>query len=195
MEWEVIMAVTYFGNNVTGTLNGGMEAGTIFGSLFTANLTGNMSELGMLFHTAYTGNVRLGVYAYAASTSQPGARLLDAGELVNPGSGWQSKLTLTLAIVNATQYWLVAICSADTPAYINYEQTGGVGLMYYWPRSGGYGALPTPCPTTSGGEGNTLCIRAGVEAVATTIGPSGAIVTGQVTNTVAMMRGTIQSEV
>jgi hypothetical protein len=171
--------MAYFGNNNTGTGNGGVEAGSIFGSLFTNDQgAGNVDEVGLLFHSAYTGSVRLGVYAYNASTSQPGALLRDCGEMVNPGIGWQSRTGFTpLAVTANQQVWLVAIPSTDTPAYINFDYTAGVGLLYYWPRSGGYGALPDPCPTVSGGEGNTLCIRANVSG-ATNVTPAPAILTG-----------------
>jgi hypothetical protein len=117
-------------------------------------------------NSAYTGTIRLGVYAYAASESQPGARLLDAGSIVNPAALWNTISSLSLAVTLNTQYWLVYMPSTNTPDYTNHDTLSTGPNSYYFPKSGGWGdgTLPTPCPTCTGGEGGAVCIRAGVTA-------------------------------
>ncbi len=166
------MAITYFGNNSNGDGTGAIEAGTIAATLFTNSTVGNLTELSINLNSAYTGNCRIGVYAYSGSSTQPGALLLDAGEFTNPGSGWNTKSSLTLA-VTATQYWLCVIPSTDTPAYISWRQVAAQSNSYAV-RSGGYGALPDPCPTIAGTQGGGLCMRAGVDDGAAPPGGSAA---------------------
>lgn len=152
------MAVTYFGQNDNGDGSAGRAIDYLRGCRFenTAG-TGNLAELGINLVESKTGKILLAVYADTGSTSQPGARLLDAGELTNPGAGWNSITGLTLAVTEGTYYWLVWNNSTSPTVYHN---TAHSFSYRAWTYADG---MPDPFGTIGGTQTPRTSIRAGVE--------------------------------
>jgi len=151
------MAVTYFGQNDDGNGHAARSLNYLKAIRFqnTAG-AGNITELGINFYAGFTGNVRLGVYADTGSATQPGSRLLDAGEITNPVTGWNSITGLSLAVNADAYYWLVWNNGANADAYHN----TGYNLYYL---AATYGPLPTTIdfPTA---QAVRTSFRAGVES-------------------------------
>jgi len=154
-DGSVSVPVTYIGQNDSGNGHGTWSANYIR-AFRTQNTAGKgvLTEIGINLYSAYTGSVRVGVYAGGDSTT-PGTLLLDAGELTNPSAGWNTISGLSLAVDADAYYWLAVINSAASfPIYYNTAYT-----MKY--KSYTYAALPaswTPSATVS----NRPSIRAGL---------------------------------
>jgi hypothetical protein len=158
------MAVTYFGYNVAGSVSK-TTGNTSIEALRFQNTAGagNITEIGVYIKDFDTGGkIRLGIYADTGSTTQPGGRLLDAGETSAVASGdvgtWKTISGLSLAVTANTYYWLCA--ESDFTAYCGGEDTGGV---HSWANVS-YEPYPTPFPTIANSDANQLSIRAGVTA-------------------------------
>jgi len=155
------MAVVYFGDNSSGTEPSACISGYYYPTRFTNGAgTGNITEIGVNVNSAYTGTIRMGVYADTGSDSQPGALLLDAGTITNPGTGWQTISSLSLAVTDGTIYWLIVTSSTDSPDYFTPRRNTAT-YVHYAPQA--YGPLVDPAPTRTGSD-KGVCIRAGVEA-------------------------------
>jgi hypothetical protein len=160
------MAVTYFGQNSDGNNAVNASANYLISVRFqnTAG-TGNITELGINIHSALTGSVRLGVYADGVDAQHPGALLLDAGVLTNPGTGWQTISGLSLAVTENTYYCLAHVASSD----VQVRSTTGVEDIY---KSFTYATLPNPFGTGTATETNATCLRAGVELTPSIVAPT-----------------------
>ena len=160
------MAVTYFGQNDDGNGHASRSLNYIKAIRFqnTAG-AGNITELGINFYAGFTGNVRLGIYADTGSATQPGSRLLDAGEITNPSTGWNSITGLSYAVSADAYYWLVWNNSANADAYHNTAYN-----LYYLAAT--YGPLPTTIDAPTA-QAIRTSIRAGVEVGGRTyVGPN-----------------------
>jgi hypothetical protein len=154
------MAVTYFGDNTTGTGHEGQSNNQLCSNRFTNDTkTGTLVEIGVNLYSAYTGHIRVGVYADTGSTTQPGGLLLDAGVLTNPGTGWNSVTGLSLSVTLNTIYWLSAVCDSVSPDYF-VPYINSAGYVRYATHT--YGPLTDPAEATSDAS-NRFCMRAGVE--------------------------------
>lgn len=153
------MAVTYFGLNTNGNNHELRSANYLQGMLFqnTAG-AGTLTELGINYYAGVTSHVRLGIYADSAGS--PGALLLDAGEITNPVTGWNTISGLSLAVTNGTYYWLAFNQDYASGADI-YVDTTITNRDYI---SSAYGALPNPFGTPGGTGQSDICMRAGVTA-------------------------------
>jgi hypothetical protein len=155
--WQILMAVTYFGNNSNGDGNTTLAANYIYATRFTNDTTGNITELGINLQAALTGHIRIGVYNITAEANHPGTLVVDAGALTNPGTGWTSITGLSTAVTAATDYYLAFVADAGPTFY-----TLSTGFNSYISRA--YGVLPDPAGDIGGAQGNGLCMRCGVEA-------------------------------
>ena len=119
--------------------------------------TGTLTKLEiMVAGTAFSGKVRLGIYADA--NGMPGALLLDAGEVV-VSNGWISASSLSLPVTGGTSYWLAYdLQNRNTISYKGGRPAGS----HYW-RSAAYGPLPVQfSPSGAGSNNNQYVMRATV---------------------------------
>ncbi|MBN2255472.1 MAG: tandem-95 repeat protein, partial [Deltaproteobacteria bacterium] len=119
--------------------------------------TGTLTKLEILFNdTAFSGKVRLGVYADVNGV--PGGLVLDAGEAVVADS-WVSAIGLNFPVVGGEYYWL-AFNLQDENAVV--YQSGQLLDSHYWAYVS-YGELPDQFNLSgSGANNNQYVMRATV---------------------------------
>ena len=156
--------MTYFG--YTGSSSGllTVTSGNVWGALVQNNAGGgNITEIGIYIDDYDTGgNARFGIYA-VGTDYQPGALLLDAGEVtigVGDKDTWKTITGLSFPVTNGTYYWISITTNFDCYLGRNDNQTG-----FHFSRGPHvYGALPNPFPEVAYENDDPMMCRAGVEA-------------------------------
>jgi hypothetical protein len=149
-------AISNFGID-TGNSTESLPEGDLQAQRFQNNSgTGNLSKIELKFNqTTASGNVRLGVYA--DSSGIPGALLLDAG-VVAIGTGWVNKSGLTLAVTNASYYWLAFIMDTRNTVELLTGQAANSHIYHYQ----AYGALTNPIAAPINYSSDQFVMRATV---------------------------------
>ena len=151
------MAVTYFGNNDTGNAHSSFTASYTFAIRALNSTVGTLTEIGVnIYYSAGTDKFRLGIYADSAGPA-PGARLLDAGEIIpaNLFTGWASITGLSLAVTSG--YYWIAFNNYNTADTICYNTAKDA--VY---TASAYGALEDPYGTATAFPAYGMSLRAGV---------------------------------
>jgi hypothetical protein len=134
----------YFGQNGEGNGHAVRTINNLKACLFeNTSGAGVLTEIGINVYAAATGRIRLGVYADSGSDVNPGALLLDAGEVVNPVAGWNSIKNLRLAVEAGKRYWLAWQNNVGIDVYHNTGFYFSYAAFLYapFPASFGAGAL------------------------------------------------------